>query len=65
MAENGTTSMSEGKLRGGSRLSYAVEVGDYFRNLDGDVSEWLFGAAPPEAQQGLPSSISFTPPMPW
>jgi SAM-dependent methyltransferase len=41
-------------LRDGNRLTYAIEVGDYFRNLDGDISEWLFGAAPPEAQQGLP-----------
>jgi hypothetical protein len=22
-----------------------VEVGDYFRNLDGTIAEWLFGAA--------------------
>jgi SAM-dependent methyltransferase len=41
-------------LRDGNRLTYAIEVGDYFRNLDGDISEWLFSAAPPEAQQGLP-----------
>jgi hypothetical protein len=35
-------------------LTYAIEVGDYFRNLDGEISEWLFGAAPPEVKQGLP-----------
>jgi|ERR1043166_5240617 ubiquinone/menaquinone biosynthesis C-methylase UbiE len=32
---------------------YALEVGDYFRNLDGDVEVWLFGAAPAEAKAGL------------
>jgi ubiquinone/menaquinone biosynthesis C-methylase UbiE len=35
-------------------LTYAIEVGDYFRNLNGVVSEWLFGAAPPELKQHLP-----------
>jgi ubiquinone/menaquinone biosynthesis C-methylase UbiE len=33
---------------------FAVEVGDYFRPLDGEVGEWLFSAAPPEAKSGLP-----------
>jgi ubiquinone/menaquinone biosynthesis C-methylase UbiE len=41
-------------LRDGNRLTYAIEVGDYFRNLDGEISEWLFSAAPPEAKQELP-----------
>jgi ubiquinone/menaquinone biosynthesis C-methylase UbiE len=41
-------------LRGPDGLTYALEVGDYFRNLDGQVSEWLFGAAPPHVKQGLP-----------
>jgi ubiquinone/menaquinone biosynthesis C-methylase UbiE len=41
-------------LRDASGLTYAIEVGDYFRNLEGEVSEWLFGAAPPHAKQGLP-----------
>ncbi len=40
-------------LRGPDRRTYALEVGDYFRNLDGEVSEWLFSAAPPEVRQGL------------
>ena len=40
-------------LRDASGLTYAFEVGDYFRNLDGEVTEWLFGAAPPQARQGL------------
>ena len=41
-------------LRDTGGRTYALEVGDYFRNLAGDVSEWTFGAAPPEVRQGLP-----------
>jgi ubiquinone/menaquinone biosynthesis C-methylase UbiE len=41
-------------LRDETRRTYAIEVGDYFRNLEGDVTEWLFKAAPPHAKQGLP-----------
>jgi len=41
-------------LRDEQGVTYAIEVGDYFRNLDGDVAEWLFGAAPPEVREGLP-----------
>lgn len=41
-------------LRDDNGLTYAIEVGDYFRNLNGEVSEWLFGAAPPQAKDGLP-----------
>jgi ubiquinone/menaquinone biosynthesis C-methylase UbiE len=40
-------------LRDAHGLTYAIEVGDYFRNLDGEVDEWLFGAAPLHAKQGL------------
>ena len=40
-------------LRDANGVTYAFEVGDYFRNLDGEVTEWLFGAAPPHARQGL------------
>lgn len=40
-------------LRNQDGLIYAVEVGDYFRNLNGEVSEWIFKAAPPEAREGL------------
>ncbi len=29
-------------LRDADGVTYAIEVGDYFRNLDGEVSEWLF-----------------------
>jgi SAM-dependent methyltransferase len=41
-------------LRDANGLTYAIEVGDYFRNLDGEVAEWLFGAAPLHVKQGLP-----------
>ena len=41
-------------LRGPDGRTYAVEVGDYFRNRDGEVTEWLFKAAPPHARRGLP-----------
>jgi len=40
-------------LRDENGLTYAIEVGGYFRNLEGAVTEWLFGAAPPEVKQGL------------
>ena len=42
-------------LRAPNGRTYAFEVGDYFRKLDGDVSEWTFSAAPPEARRGLRS----------
>jgi len=41
-------------LRDEHGQTYAIEIGDYFRNLDGEVSEWLFSAAPKEVKQGLP-----------
>ena len=41
-------------LRNEEGLTYAIEVGDYFRNIDGEICEWLFGAAPPEVKEGLP-----------
>ncbi|HEY66887.1 MAG TPA: methyltransferase domain-containing protein [Thermoflexia bacterium] len=40
-------------LRDENGLTYAIEVGDYFQNLQGDVVEWLFGAAPPEIRESL------------
>jgi ubiquinone/menaquinone biosynthesis C-methylase UbiE len=40
-------------LRDPNGRTYAIEVGDYFRNLEGEVTEWLFSAAPPEAKAGL------------
>jgi ubiquinone/menaquinone biosynthesis C-methylase UbiE len=41
-------------LRDNDGITYAIEVGDYFRNLQGDIEEWLFSAAPPEATEGAP-----------
>ncbi|MEW6032962.1 MAG: class I SAM-dependent methyltransferase [Bacillota bacterium] len=41
-------------LRNEEGLTYAIEVGDYFRNRTGEVDEWLFGAAPAELRQSLP-----------
>jgi ubiquinone/menaquinone biosynthesis C-methylase UbiE len=41
-------------LRDAWGRTYAIEVGDYFRNLEGEVSEWLFKAAPPHVKKGLP-----------
>jgi len=41
-------------LRDENGRTYAVEVGDYFRNLEGEVDEWLFGAAPAKIRKGLP-----------
>ena len=39
-------------LRNAHGLTYAIEVGDYFRNLNGEIAEWLFGAAPPHVKHG-------------
>jgi SAM-dependent methyltransferase len=41
-------------LRDAFGRAYAVEVGGYFGDHDGEVTEWLFSAAPPEAKRGLP-----------
>jgi ubiquinone/menaquinone biosynthesis C-methylase UbiE len=41
-------------LRNEQGVSYAVEVGDYFRNLEGQLTEWLFSAAPSELRAELP-----------
>jgi SAM-dependent methyltransferase len=40
-------------LRNSQGLTYALEVGDYFRRLQGEVVEWIFGAAPPNVRNGL------------
>lgn len=40
-------------LRNEQGLTYAIEVGDYFRNLNGDIGEWLFSATPSELKQHL------------
>lgn len=34
-------------------ITYAIEVGGYFHNQEGEIDEWLFSAAPPEAKAGL------------
>ena len=41
-------------LRDEKGRTYAIEVGDYFTNLKGEVAEWLFNAAPEEAKGRLP-----------
>lgn len=41
-------------LRGEDGLTYAYEVAGYFQNMQGDLSEWIFSSAPPEARQGFP-----------
>ena len=41
-------------LRDETGRTYAIEVGYYFREREGEVQEWLFSAAPPEVREGLP-----------
>ncbi len=41
-------------LRDERGLVYAVEIGRYFENLQGDIAEWTFSAAPPQVREGLP-----------
>jgi len=41
-------------LRDEGGTTYAIEVGDYFRRLDGEIMRWLFAAAPDAAKRGLP-----------
>ncbi len=41
-------------LRNQEGLTYAIEVGDYFCRCDGEIVEWLFGAAPREIRGTLP-----------
>ena len=40
-------------LRDARGRTYALEVGDYFRHLEGEISEWVFSAAPPELRAGV------------
>jgi ubiquinone/menaquinone biosynthesis C-methylase UbiE len=40
-------------LRDTNRKTYAIEVGDYFRDRNGEIDEWLFKAAPAEEKRGL------------
>jgi len=41
------------RLRDEHSHTYAFEVGEYFRKLDGEVEEWIFGAAPREVKAAL------------
>jgi SAM-dependent methyltransferase len=41
-------------VRDANGRKVAIEVGDYFRRLNGETEHWLFSAAPPEAKAGLP-----------
>jgi ubiquinone/menaquinone biosynthesis C-methylase UbiE len=41
-------------LRTWQGKTYAIEVGDYFKNLNGDIDEWIFKTAPPELKNKLP-----------
>jgi ubiquinone/menaquinone biosynthesis C-methylase UbiE len=34
--------------------TYAIEVGDYFKNRNGKIEEWTFGAAPPDLKNKFP-----------
>jgi SAM-dependent methyltransferase len=39
-------------LRDANGLTYAIEIGGYFKRPQGAVEEWIFGAAPSEVKQG-------------
>jgi hypothetical protein len=39
-------------LRDEAGRTYAHEVGGYFSGMEGEVQEWIFGAAPPEVREG-------------
>jgi len=34
-------------LRDTNHNTYAIEVGNYFKNREGEIDEWIFGATPP------------------
>lgn len=34
--------------------TYAIEVGDYFKSIHGDIEEWIFGAAPAHLKSTFP-----------
>lgn len=40
-------------LRNAEGVTYAMEVGGYFRQSQGEIAEWIFGAAPPSVRNGL------------
>jgi SAM-dependent methyltransferase len=41
-------------VRGPDGQTYAIEVGNYFDNIDGRIDEWIFTAAPLELRQKFP-----------
>ncbi|MBN1880036.1 methyltransferase domain-containing protein [bacterium] len=41
-------------LRDDKRRSYAFELGGYFENLEGDMTEWIFSTTPEELKRKLP-----------
>lgn len=41
-------------LRDEDRITYAIEVGDYFVDARGRIDEWIFGAAPEAMRRQLP-----------
>ena len=40
-------------LRDAEGRTYAFEVGQYFTRLEGEISEWVFSAAPPHLRAGV------------
>lgn len=41
-------------LRNAQGEIYAIEVGEYFRNSNGEIEQWLFSTAPPEIVENTP-----------
>jgi ubiquinone/menaquinone biosynthesis C-methylase UbiE len=41
-------------LRDEHGRTYAIEVGDYFKDSDGEVAEWLFVTTPAHVREGVP-----------
>jgi len=41
-------------LRDADGKTYAIEVGDYFKNPHGEIEEWIFGAAPVHLKSKFP-----------
>ncbi len=41
------------QLRTADGVTYAFEIGEYFRRIEGDPEEWIFSAAPPELRAGM------------
>jgi ubiquinone/menaquinone biosynthesis C-methylase UbiE len=41
-------------LRDAHGTTYAIEVGEYFRNQNGEIDEWTFKSAPAAVRDGMP-----------